>query len=81
MKYVILHILLFYFINTYCEIAYKLKNFSNYDVISNVYAFYIIERKIYYCAHIAESANIAESAKYRRIFLKKTFDDIGFPLH
>ena len=35
---------------------------------------------IYSCPHIAESANIAENAQYRRIFKGKTFGNIGFPV-
>ena len=44
----------------------KVKNFQNYDVIFNASSF--LTEKLYFCSHIAESANIAENTKYRQIF-------------
>jgi hypothetical protein len=44
-----------------------LKKLSNYDVIQIAHAVFILNKNIYLCLHIAESANITESAKYRRL--------------
>ena len=57
----------------------KLKNL-NYDVIFGAYVFSFLDEKLYFCAYIAESANVAGSAQYGRFFWSKTFGDIGPPV-
>ena len=53
------------------KLLIKLRKFSNYDVISYPLEFFIFEKKIYFCPHIAESANTAENDQYRGFFWKK----------
>ena len=38
-------------------------------------AFSIIQQKLYFCPHIAESANIFVNAQYRQIIRQTSFDD------
>ena len=64
----------------------KLGKISNYDVFSNVNAFFIYERKIYSCPHIAESAGPALPVSPNvpnivEFFKKKISGNIDPPLY
>jgi hypothetical protein len=61
-EYLILRILMILFIRTYCKTSYKIEKL--FDTWRHYERLRVLNKKIYFCPHIAESAIIAENAQY-----------------
>ena len=73
-EYLILHILVFHFILTYCKLPYQIKKKGKIMTsFRTPTSFSYLNEKLYFCSHIAESENIAENAQYRQNFLRYPF--------